>query len=441
MNIFCGIDIGERSHVVCIIDESGAPRVKSRSIDESRNGHNTLIDILAPFVSEHTVYVGFEATGVYYKNVMNSLYHAHPSLKFIRVNPLAARRFRESWLPRNTNDRTAARSLADMISERWKNLTPYLPGNPDELACVTDEMVDLIRQQTRLINKLRAHLVVANPEVQEVFPDVTTSACLAVLSRYPTAAHLARARVDKVASLRSGAPRSHRVGEERAQTLIESAKTSIASDTTPQRARCIVHLVAQMKTIENQLKECRRDLSTHLGDIDNLCTPGEVLQEPSNDAEARRQDIALIASIPGVSNWGAAFIVSHTPDIRGFATFEKLNAFVGTCPRYEHSGIKDTSPGVMSKRGSKKLRWLLFMEALAATRRNPVVCAYYHRHLSLGKPKMKAVAACMTKVLRLMYGVIHSRMMFDPAYNFKKHVTQIDTMNGPTHTRTALSQP
>jgi len=419
MRIFCGIDIGASRHEVCMIDDNATLIVKSRSFTEDRAGHDALVQLMASYVEEHTVIVAFEATGIYYQNIINSLSRAYPSLTFYRLNPLATKKYRESIMKRNSDDKVSARTIAELLAERWNKLETYEPGRLDEIACCTDEMVMLKKERTRLINRLHRELVLANTEVEEVFDDIGCGQARAVLSKYPTAAKLARAHLKSLATLRDGAPYSHSVGKEKALLLLQNAKTSIASDTSPQRARLITRLVARLDNVQRQLAVCNKDLSSLLGDIDYHFTPGVALQDPVDENEHIHQDIALMATIDGISAWGAAYIASHMPPLRNFATFEKMNAFVGNCPRYVRSGIHDSNTGTMSKRGSKKIRWVLFMQTLSAIRRNPIINAYYHRHLSMGKPKKKAVAACMTKLLRLIYGVIKTRTMFDPSYNFR----------------------
>jgi len=426
MHIFCGIDIGAKGHEVSMIDENATPIGKSRSFTEDRAGHDALIGLLATYVDSHTVIVAFEATGIYYLNIINSLADAYPSLTFYRLNPFAVKKYSQSELKRNTDDKVSARTIATMIAERWKNLTPYEPGRLDDIACCTDEMTMLKRERTRLINRLHRELVLANPEVEETFDDIGCGQARALLSKYPTASKLARVRVKTLATLRDGASYSHRIGKDKAQALIHKAKTSIASDTSPQRARLITRLVARLALVQRQIAECEKELESLLGDMDYDFTPGVPLQEPVDTHDESRQDIALAATIDGISDWGSSFIVSHTPRIRDFTTFEKFNAFVGTCPGYERSGINNSVSGTMSKRGSKKIRWVLYMQTLSAIRRNPLISSYYHRHLSMGKPKKKAVAACMTKMLRLIYGVIKTRTMFDALYNFRHIVTQED---------------
>ena len=48
------------------------------------------------------------------------------------------------------------------------------------------------------------------------------------------------------------------------------------------------------------------------------------------------------------------------------------------------------------------MRAALYMSALVATRRNPVIRAFYLRLVAAGKPKKVALIACMRKLLTIL---------------------------------------
>jgi transposase len=48
------------------------------------------------------------------------------------------------------------------------------------------------------------------------------------------------------------------------------------------------------------------------------------------------------------------------------------------------------------------------MAALVATRRNPVIRAFYRRLLAAGKPKKLALTACMRKLLTILNAIMRS---------------------------------
>ena len=49
-----------------------------------------------------------------------------------------------------------------------------------------------------------------------------------------------------------------------------------------------------------------------------------------------------------------------------------------------------------------------YMGALVATRRNPVIRAFYHRLVAAGKPKNLALTACKRKLLTILNAMMRS---------------------------------
>ena len=58
----------------------------------------------------------------------------------------------------------------------------------------------------------------------------------------------------------------------------------------------------------------------------------------------------------------------------------------------------------------------MFFPALSAIRHNPIIIALAQRLQAAGKPKMVIVGAAMRKLLQLAFGVLKSRLPFDPDF-------------------------
>jgi transposase len=58
--------------------------------------------------------------------------------------------------------------------------------------------------------------------------------------------------------------------------------------------------------------------------------------------------------------------------------------------------------------GRAPVRAALYMGALVATRRNPVIRAFYRRLVAAGKPKKLALTACMTKLLTILNALMRT---------------------------------
>ena len=125
-----------------------------------------------------------------------------------------------------------------------------------------------------------------------------------------------------------------------------------------------------------------------------------------------KHDAKLLATIPGVGDLTAAFLLGCAGDLRRFSNPRKLDAYAGMNPAIRQSG-RWVGHSRLSKLGPALLRAKLYMPALTATRYNTAVHALYERLIARGKPRMVALAAAMRKLLHIAWGVIHSGKAFD----------------------------
>lgn len=129
--------------------------------------------------------------------------------------------------------------------------------------------------------------------------------------------------------------------------------------------------------------------------------------------ELARQ-VELVDSIIGVGLLTAAVAVAELPPVGQFEHAGQAVAFAGLDPRRKTSGDTIATAPRQSKMGSRLLRKNLYMAALCALRKNPVIAALGRRLAEKGKTGKLVVGAAMRKLLRLIYGVLKSQKPFDP---------------------------
>ncbi len=91
----------------------------------------------------------------------------------------------------------------------------------------------------------------------------------------------------------------------------------------------------------------------------------------------------------------------------GALTHKRLAALVGVAPLNRDSGTFRGRRGIWG--GRADVRAALYMGALVAARRNPVLREFYERLLAAGKPKKVALVACMRKLLLILNAVLKRR--------------------------------
>jgi transposase len=146
---------------------------------------------------------------------------------------------------------------------------------------------------------------------------------------------------------------------------------------------------AHIRWLEKELSRTERDLETA---IESSPVLGE--------------NEALLRSVPGVGPVLARTLLAGVPEL-GTLTHKRVAALVGVAPLNRDSGTLRGHRSVWG--GRADVRGALYMGALVAARRNPVVKEFYERLLAAGKPKKVALVACMRKLLSILNAVLKHR--------------------------------
>jgi transposase len=126
-----------------------------------------------------------------------------------------------------------------------------------------------------------------------------------------------------------------------------------------------------------------------------------------------RQQRDLLTTIPGIGDLTAARLLAELPIWREFTSPKQVAAFAGLSPRQHQSGSSVRGRTRLSKRGSSRLRTMLYFPAIVAQRHNPALARFAQRLRDAGKPKMAVLAAVMRKLLLLAYAILKSGHPFD----------------------------
>lgn len=183
-----------------------------------------------------------------------------------------------------------------------------------------------------------------------------------------------------------------------------------------EQARVLGELVARRRQVIEMMtaeRNRRRQLSSRrlIKSVDRLLA---VLQKELSELEqelgegirgtpAWRERDELLRSVPGIGNVVARTLIADLPEL-GRLDRKQIAALVGIAPLNRDSGRmhgRRTTWG-----GRAKVRSALYMAALVASRRNPVLKAFYQRLISFGKPKKLALIAVMRKLLTILNAIV-----------------------------------
>jgi transposase len=127
---------------------------------------------------------------------------------------------------------------------------------------------------------------------------------------------------------------------------------------------------------------------------------------------AWRERDELLRSVPGIGDVVSRTLIADLPEL-GRLDRKQIAALVGVAPLNRDSGKmrgKRTTWG-----GRAKVRSVLYMAALVASRRNPTLAAFYQRLVSAGKAKKLAITAVMRKLLTILNAMIRDNTTWQNA--------------------------
>ena len=127
---------------------------------------------------------------------------------------------------------------------------------------------------------------------------------------------------------------------------------------------------------------------------------------------AWRERDELLRSVPGIGDVVARALIADLPEL-GHLDRKQIAALVGVAPINRDSGTlrgKRTTWG-----GRAKVRSVLYMAALVASRHNPMLAAFYQRLVSAGKAKKLAITAVMRKLLTILNAMIRDNRPWQSA--------------------------
>ncbi len=176
-------------------------------------------------------------------------------------------------------------------------------------------------------------------------------------------------------------------------------------------------LVEQCTANKSQLEhatfpQVRKSIRATLRHLQAQVAAVEALIQEQIDQDAdlkRRQEILLTAK--GVGPAVSRVLVSELPEL-GQLDRRQIASLVGVAPFEEQSGTVNRERHIRGGRAT--VRAALYMATLVATRRDPVIKAYYEHLKGRGKPKKVALVACMRKRLNYLTSLLSKKTQTPP---------------------------
>lgn len=179
------------------------------------------------------------------------------------------------------------------------------------------------------------------------------------------------------------------------------------------RRQLLDMLTAERNRLEHAAAPIRRSVGEHIRWLERrIADVDRDLDHTIESSPVWRAKENLLRSVPGVGPVVSRTLLADVPEL-GRLNRKAIAALVGVAPLARDSGTLRGKRTVWG--GRAPVRAALYMGALVATRRNPVLCVFYRRLLEAGKPKKVALVACMRKLLTILNAMLRTNTRWQQA--------------------------
>ncbi|MFJ7367821.1 IS110 family transposase, partial [Peribacillus frigoritolerans] len=391
-----GMDIAKRVHYACFVDERGRVIEKAFAVHQSKEGFELLYEKIRQTMKEAKkteVIVGIEPTGHYWMNLANFL--DHYGIPLVMVNPMHVKRSKEldDNLP-TKNDKKDALVIARLLKDGRFSYPRLLKEVEAELRIGSTLRSKLTEDLASIKNRIIRWLDRYFPEFTQVFPAFGKMA-LATLEMTPLPQDIDGKSAEELVFLYRKVKGMRAPQLPKAKLLIEAATNSIGLTEGTKMARHeIATLLRQYRLLENEIESVNSQLS-------------EMAQTT--------MEYELLASVPGL---GDATIVDLLSEVGSFSLYEnprQLIKLAGLTLRENSSGQHKGQKHI-SKRGRKRLRYILFKVIVPLIRHNEgfkQLHEYYTtRQQNPLRGKQSMVVLC-GKLLKVLHGICKKKVHFN----------------------------
>jgi transposase len=387
-----GIDVGSQSCSFCVLQPDKSIAIKPTDFANAAGGFALLQEQLASLgVPPGQILIGLEATSRYGENLYQFL-ESH-GYRLCLLHPAQTHQFAKRRGLRAKTDQLDATTLAHVLLSGEARYG-YVPS---ELIATYRELVRLHTQLSdevaRYKNEIHALLVVLFPEFTQVFADPCRATALALLQSYPSAHAFVEAGVETITrQLHDLTPR--RYGRQTAEQLVDLARKTVSS------GRAMPARTTSLKILCDQLAHTQQNLAHLEKEIDTLIAGDPGAQGLQRVQEFGPKTIAVLRAELG--------------DVQRFSRCDQVIAYAGLDITIKDSG-KWRGQRKLSKRGSGRLRRILYLAAVRGVRLGEsAFCAYYQRLVARGMKRRSALMAVMRKMLAVVYHLLKTQEPFDP---------------------------
>ena len=370
-----GLDVHKETVVACVRVMAGRkPTRECRTFTTTTQG---LLELLGWLTASRVTHVAMEATGVYWTPVWKILSEGDFTL-------IVANAAHIKQVPGRKTDINDAMWIADLLACELLKASFVPPEEIQELRSLMRTRKQLVREQTRHVQRIEKTLEEANIKLGTVLSDLMGASGRRMIE-----------------AMIAGECDPHRLAGLAERTIKASHKALY--DALHGRLREQHHFLLQLHlqqwdAIDAAIRRIDQRVAEQIERMDAEAADG---QPPF------RELIPRLCAIPGVSFLSATAILAEIGrDMSRFPTAGHLIAWAGLCPGQNESAGKRKSSRL--RRGAPWLKTMLVQCAWAAKRaKNSYYSAQFHRLRSRRGPQ-KAICAVAASILTAIYHMVKS---------------------------------
>lgn len=393
-----GIDVGSETHYARAFDHRGIEYSKKPfkfSNDEA--GFASFKAWILEYKEAHDkdkVVPGMEPTGHYWFNLGKFL--QDNDMKPVLVNPHHVKKSKELDDNSQTkNDRKDPKVIAGLVRE-GRYMIPYLPdGVYADLRIASNMRFQIQSELTRILNRISRWFNIYFPEYKTVYGNLDAVSGMLVLKTAPLPKDILTLGVDGIDKIWRDA-KLRAVGKKRAQTLVNAAEHSVGSKEGAIAARVEIRMLIE----DYESRNAR--LQEVMALIEEL-----VKKIPMTEK---------LLAIKGVGIKTVSGFLAEVGDISRFKSPKELQKLAGLA-LVENSSGKHKGETTISRRGRKRLRYLLFEVAMSLVSKNREFAElhnYYTTRKQNPLKKMQSLMVVAAKLIRVFYAMLTKGVDYDP---------------------------
>ena len=185
---------------------------------------------------------------------------------------------------------------------------------------------------------------------------------------------------------------------------LKDAETQVLNSLTARRRQVMSMLVSEKNRLGTAIGAVSPRIEAHIAWLEQeLNDLDKGLRQTLRRSPVWREKDDLLRTVPGVGEQLSLTLLAHLPEL-GTLNRRQIAALVGVAPYNRDSGALRGKRAVWG--GRSRVRAVLYMGALVASRHNPAIRDFYQRLLAAGKPKKVALVASMRKLLVILNGML-----------------------------------